>query len=75
MEEASGGGEGKGELWQVMEPAFIALALAIVLQCVILESDASGSIILTSTPPSAAIFIALRIVSDGVKYGDTIYIW
>lgn len=29
MEEASGGGEGKGELWQVMEPAFIALALAI----------------------------------------------
>lgn len=27
MEEASGGGEGKGELWQVMEPAFIALAI------------------------------------------------
>ena len=31
MEEASGGGEGKGELWQVMEPAFIALALALAI--------------------------------------------
>ena len=31
MEEASGGGEGKGEFWTVVESAFVALALALAL--------------------------------------------